>query len=181
MARVTAKSKTMTKKTLLILAVLFSMTTYAQNKFFRTYTDSTALVQDANHIVTHFTEKVNAISPVFTSPPVAILNTKPFLIFYSPKSNTVNLPIWQQVIPEQKKFFQSLAGNEQNGKEMFGLFFNGFYLPHELGHALQKPPIKEKVVCTKTNTLPTSWLYFIGEKQSEQMNSINAINMQNKW
>ncbi|HYF67796.1 MAG TPA: hypothetical protein VD884_06665 [Ohtaekwangia sp.] len=134
----------MTKNILLILALLFSVNSFAQQKFFRMYTDSTALIHDANYIVADFTKKVNAISPVFTSRPTAILNTKPFLIFYSSKSNTVNLPIWRQVIPEQKKFFQSLAGNEQNGQEIFGLFFNGFYLPHELGHALQKAANKSE-------------------------------------
>jgi hypothetical protein len=31
-----------------------------------------------------------------------------------------------------------MAGSGEKGQELFGLFFNGFYLPHELGHALQK-------------------------------------------
>ena len=29
-----------------------------------------------------------------------------------------------------------VAGGEIAGKKVFGLFFNGFYLPHELGHGL---------------------------------------------
>lgn len=124
-------------KGLLILAVLSSIPTFGQKALFYSYADSSSLVNDANDIVDDFTKKVNSINSVFTSKPVAILNTKPFLIFYSPKLNTVNLPIWEQVIPDQKKFFQSLTGNEKDGKEMFGLFFNGFYLSHELGHALQ--------------------------------------------
>lgn len=128
----------MAKKTLLIFSILVSISVNGQNTFFRTYADSLKLVSDANSIVDDFAEKINAISPVFTPKPEAILNTKPFLIFYSPKSNKVNLPIWQQVIPEQKDFFYSLAGDKKSGEEMFGLFFNGFYLPHELGHALRK-------------------------------------------
>lgn len=108
------------------------------------YTDSATLVQDANHIVADFTGKVNAVSPVFTSWPEAILNTKPFLIFYSSRSNEVNLPIWSQVIPVQKQFFYELGGSEDKGKEMFGLFFNGFFLPHELGHALQHAANKKE-------------------------------------
>ena len=109
----------------------------AQQRLFTTYTVSSALVSDAEWVIRDFVNRVNDISPVISSKPVAILNTRPYLIFYSPKSNQVNLPIWHQVIEPQKEFFNQLAGSEQKGKEVFGLFFNGFYLAHELGHALK--------------------------------------------
>ena len=128
--------------TLLMFSV--SLTAFSQEKFFRVYADSVTLVEDANKIVTDFTKQVNAVSPVFTSQPGAILNTKPFLIFYSPRANQVNLPIWDQVIPVQKQFFYELGGSQENGREMFGLFFNGFFLPHEMGHALQKAANKRE-------------------------------------
>lgn len=124
----------------IIFIFLISLTGYSgysQKIFFYLYTDSASLVQDANFIVKDFTLKVNKIKPVVDSQPLAILNTRPFLIFYSSKANKVNLPIWSQVITEQKDFFYNLAGNTEEGKKMFGFFFNGFYLPHELGHALQ--------------------------------------------
>lgn len=121
-----------------VLAILLSYTATSQDQLFKMYTDSTALVQDANAVVKEFTTRVNAIAPVFDNPPQAILNTQVYLISYSPKANKINLPIWEQVIPPQKQFFIELSGGEDKGKEMFGLFFNGFYLPHELGHALQK-------------------------------------------
>jgi len=126
------------KRLLTLLTFCISFTAFSQEKLFRTYTDSVALVADANVVANDFADKVNIISPVFVSKPVAILNTKPFLIFYSPKANQVNLPIWDQVIPAQKEFFYKLGGSPEKGKEMFGLFFNGFFLPHEMGHALQK-------------------------------------------
>ena len=125
------------KKLLVLIILLLSFSAFPQKKFFRVYNDSAILVQDANGIVADFSANLNAISPVFTTQPNAIVNTKPFLIFYSPKSNQVNLPMWSQVIPQQKEFFYKLGGNEKKGKEIFGLFFNGFYLPHELGHAIQ--------------------------------------------
>lgn len=125
------------KKLLTLIILLVNLSCYSQKKLFYSYTDSATLVQDANHVVADFTAKVNAVIPAFDSRPVAILNTKPFLIFYSSKANRVNLPIWHQVIPVQKKFFAELSGSEKEGKKMFGFFFNGFYLPHELGHALQ--------------------------------------------
>ncbi|RYE29062.1 MAG: hypothetical protein EOP48_32915 [Sphingobacteriales bacterium] len=125
------------KRNLLLILLLFGSTSFAQETWFSKYSDSAKLVQDANSLITEFVSKVNTISPVLDSQPLAILNTKPYLIFYSPKSNRINLPIWYQVGAEQKKFFAELAGGESKGEEMFGYFFNGFYLPHELGHTLQ--------------------------------------------
>jgi hypothetical protein len=125
------------KKLLTLLFIIVSFSSDAQKKMYRVYEDSADLVKDANDIVSDFTAKVNSVKPIIDSQPVAILNTKPFLIFYSPKANKVNLPIWHQVIPAQKKFFDELAGGKKEGEEMFGLFFNGFYLPHEMAHALQ--------------------------------------------
>ncbi|MCP2038418.1 hypothetical protein [Chryseobacterium sp. HSC-36S06] len=84
-----------------------------------------------------FTVKVNAITPVMGVTPAAIVNTQPYLIFYSGQSNQVNLPVWREVIPEQKAFFAKLAGIAEEGEKMFGYFFNGFYVAHEMGHALQ--------------------------------------------
>ena len=155
---------------LILFILLFSSAAYSQKKLlFTTYSDSAILVQDANRIVQDFTQQIDAIQLVFSatpatpaspassvgttnsdsarrnSVPLAVLNTKPFLIFYSPKANLVNLPLWEQVIPEQKKFFFSLGGDEQKGKELFGLFFNGFYLSHELAHALQNIAKKQKM------------------------------------
>lgn len=125
------------KKLVLFLFLFCTLHLSAQQKWFAVYTDSAALVTDANSIVDDFVQRVNAISPVMSAKPTAILNTKPYLIFYSSKANLVNLPIWDQVMAQQKSFFYQLANSEQEGKQVFGLFFNGFYLPHELGHALQ--------------------------------------------
>jgi hypothetical protein len=132
------------KKLLTLVILCISLGVNAQTKFFHLYLDSAILVQDANFIVADFSANLNAISPIFSSQPKAILNTKPFLIFYSPKSNLVNLPIWDQVIPQQKEFFYKLGGNKKKGKEIFGLFFNGFYLSHELGHAIQNAANKRE-------------------------------------
>ena len=125
------------KQLFTVIFLLISFLGFSQKKFFQIYSDSAALVKDANKIVADFSTAVNKIHPVFTSPPTAILNTQVYLISYSPKTNEVNLPIWRQVIPEQKKFFYELAGSEVQGRRMFGLFFNGFYMAHEMGHALQ--------------------------------------------
>lgn len=133
------------KATILFFILVVSQITYAQKKFFKLYTDSVSLVADANQIVSKFTTTVNVIKPVISAKPEAILNTKPFLIFYSPKANRISLPLWDEVMPAQKDFFYKLAGSKKKGEKMFGLFFNGFYLAHELGHALHTAAGKGKV------------------------------------
>lgn len=125
------------KQILTVTFLLISFLGFSQKKFFHLYSDSATLVKDANKIVADFSAAVNKIHPVFTPSPTPILNTQVYLISYSPKTNEVNLPIWSQVIPEQKQFFYELAGGEEQGRRMFGLFFNGFYMAHEMGHALQ--------------------------------------------
>ena len=157
---------------LTLLLLLTTLGSYSQKDLFSVYNDSAKLVLDANHLVADFTTKVNAIKHVIDSQPLAILNTKPFLIFYSPKANKVNLPIWHQVIPEQKKFFTELSGNEKEGVRMFGYFFNGFYLPHELGHALQHAAKKTEQNLYKNeyvaNTIAI--LYWRKIHRSEELN-----------
>ena len=125
------------KYVLLTLSIFLYSTLFSQQRLFKTYEDSVQLVQDANLVVANFVERVNKIKPVITQQPKAILNTKPYLIFYSSRANVINLPLWDQVMTAQKGFFNQLAGSESQGKTVFGLFFNGFYLPHEMGHALQ--------------------------------------------
>lgn len=125
------------KVLLFSFCILLHVTLFSQQSLFQTYKDSALLVQDANRQISQFTERVNKIKRVMTNQPTAILNTKPYLIFYASRANLVNLPLWDQVMTAQKAFFTQLSGSESKGKEVFGLFFNGFYLPHELGHALQ--------------------------------------------
>lgn len=107
----------------------------AQNKWFSTYSDSTALVTDANKILQQMTARIHDANPgISMLKNTAVKNTTPYLIYID--SVTVNLPMWAEVIPQQKNFFAEVAGGENEGKEVFGLFFNGFYIAHELGHSV---------------------------------------------
>lgn len=125
------------KKASTFLILLLSVTSlFAQNQWFKTYTDSIALVNDANALSKVFISDIQKIKPNYKFEGNIILDTSPYLIYYGFDKN-VHLPLWEQVLPEIKSFFVELSGSETEGKTMFGLFFNGFYLPHELGHALQ--------------------------------------------
>jgi hypothetical protein len=46
------------------------------------------------------------------------------------------MPIWEQVMPQIKNFFYQVEVVRMK-EEKYLVFFNGFYLPHELGHAFQ--------------------------------------------
>ncbi len=126
-------------KILTITLMLLANFCAAQQNWFNLYTDTAAEIRDARAITSKFIADVEKISPSTKIKVSTILNTTPYLIYYdgSQEIKTVNLPIWAQVIEPQKQFFYKLGGSEDEGKRIFGLFFNGFYLSHELGHALQ--------------------------------------------
>lgn len=114
------------------LLVVASHAALAQNQWFSRYTDSAKMVSDASEIANQFSKQVKKLDPSFLIDIKVVENTSPYLIFN--KDNIVNLPFWKKVIPPQKAFFAEVAGGEKEGEEVFGLFFNGFYLAHEMGH-----------------------------------------------
>lgn len=126
----------MKKLTLSCILSVFYNLLIAQNQWFQTYSDSVALVKDANAISNKFIGDIKAIKPDFQWNGKTILDTSPVLIYYGLDKN-IHLPLWKQLPPELKGFFSNMTGSDDDGKRMFGLFFNGFYLPHELGHAFQ--------------------------------------------
>lgn len=126
------------KKFIFLSAFLFSTCQiFSQKKWFSLYQDSAQLVNDAKKITTSFENDIKKISPSVKYSINAVLNTTPYLIYYDNRNMTANMPIWEQVIPQVKNFFYEVSGGEAEGRKAFGLFFNGFYLPHELGHAFQ--------------------------------------------
>lgn len=123
-----------------ILSIIILITiskTEAQKKWFTIYKDSTSLVKEATKISEKFKKDVHKFKPNTKFTTTTIVNTTPYLIFFDDK-NRVNIPLWSQVLPELKTFVKEVTGSEEEGKRMFGLFFNGFYLIHEYGHAYQE-------------------------------------------
>ena len=113
---------------------------FSQKNWFSVYSDSASLVQDASTITKAFIADIKKIKPGIALDVTAVLNTTPYLIYFDGEGavKTANLPIWTQVIPPQQQFFYEVAGGEAAGKAAFGFFFNGFYLPHELGHGVDQ-------------------------------------------
>jgi hypothetical protein len=125
---------------LIIALFLTTHLSFSQKNWFSVYTDSASLVQDGGTITKAFIADIKKIKPGIALDVTTILNTTPYLIYFDGegKVKTANLPIWAQVIPQQQQFFYEVAGGEAAGKAAFGLFFNGFYLPHELGHGVDQ-------------------------------------------
>jgi hypothetical protein len=124
------------KNTFLSIALMSCFQTFSQEKWFERHSDTNLLVSNSNKIVGKFDAAIKKIKPELTIDPKAIKNTQLSLISFDPERNTINLPFWDEVIQPQKEFFTELAGNTEDGQKVFGLLFNGFYLAHELGHAL---------------------------------------------
>jgi len=124
------------KHLILAFAVAISFPSFAQETWFETHSDTTLLVNNSNKIVKEFAREVEKIKTGIDIDPKAIKNTTPSLIFFNAENNTVNLPFWDDVIPPQKDFFFELTGGTEEGQRAFGLLFNGYFLAHELGHAL---------------------------------------------
>jgi hypothetical protein len=95
------------------------------------------LVGDGTQITTQFISDIHQLKPDLPFDVQVIINTTPALVFFDPDTKTVNLPFWDQLGNDSKGFFTQMGGSDADGKILFGLFFNGFYLPHELGHGLQ--------------------------------------------
>jgi hypothetical protein len=101
--------------------------------WFRSFPDADSLLAAATVVQAAFAADVRAINPDAKLASGLVVDTTPYLIFIDDE-DTAHLPLWHEVIPEQQEFFRQVAGEEATS--FFGLFFNGFFLPHELGHAL---------------------------------------------
>jgi len=120
----------------IVFTIFCSNFLFAQNKIFTTYNDTIMLQHDAQNLLQTFTKDVKKINPDILFDIKCKINTTPYMIYYD-GSGMVNLPYWDDVIPPLKTFLTQVSGSEEKGKDVFGLFFNGFYIPHELGHALE--------------------------------------------
>ena len=124
----------MKKLTLLIL--FLSSFAYSQQNWFKIYSDKNTLEKDGVEIGNKFISDAKILLPNLKNEPRIIVNTTPYGIYYDGNEKTVNLPLWDELTPINKKFFEKITGNKKEGKKLFGFMFNGFYLSHELGHWL---------------------------------------------
>lgn len=65
------------------------------------------------------------------------LMTTPLLVYFDSRNTSMHYTLWSDLDAQSKAFFNQIAGNDEaEAKKIFGLFFNGFYVPHEMAHYL---------------------------------------------
>ena len=127
-------------KTLILLLICVSATNtlISQNQYFEIYTDSTelkvqndALIQDIEKTIAE-KHKGFSFNGLTTEIPATFMPGH-----YLEKTNKIYLPLWQTSIPAMDPFLTDVGGDKETAMKLADLFFYGFFLPHEIGHALQ--------------------------------------------
>lgn len=113
----------------------YSGITPAQSVWFRLHQDSIGLIQEADLLKNMFVQDINSLKPELNFSLQTALKTTPMLIYYDNK--TAHIPLWGQLPEQTQDWFYEMGGNINNGHKIFALFFNGFYLPHELAHGFE--------------------------------------------
>lgn len=107
-----------------------------QIKLFTLYADSSSLAQDAKPMVADFNNRVNRIRPELDFNIGFVVYTTPAMGYYAPQSKNVVTSLYHELPEEHKTFFNTYWDNEEDAKQVFAVFFHGFYIAHELGHGL---------------------------------------------
>lgn len=103
---------------------------------FKLYTDSALLVREATPMISDFNNRVNRIRPELAFNVGFVVYTTPAMVYYAPKSKNVVTSLYHELPEEHKTFFNTYSDNKEDAKQFFAVFFNGFYIAHELGHGL---------------------------------------------
>jgi hypothetical protein len=128
----------MKKVKLLMLLTCIGLSVNAQNKYFEIYTDSAALKKQNDSLITDMERMIKVVQPSFSFKDLTTEIPKTFMPGqYRQKTNKIYHLTWDIGGPPMIGFLTKAMGSEEAGKKMAGLFFYGFFLPHEVGHAFQ--------------------------------------------
>lgn len=125
-----------------ILSVLIlswiCITAKAQNNYFEIYTDSAALKDQNDAMIRDIETRIKLIQPSFSFKGLTTEIPNRFMPGqYRHKTNKIYHLTWQIGGPPMEKFLIEVGGSSDSGKVLAAMFFYGFFLPHEIGHALQ--------------------------------------------
>ncbi len=118
--------------------LVLSSFSFGQNKYFEIYNDSALLKKDNNALIKEFERQMQKVNPAFSFKSLTTEIPAQFMPGqYSEKTNKIYLPLWQTSIPAMESFLTDVGGSRENAMKLANLFFYGYFLPHEVGHALQ--------------------------------------------
>lgn len=128
----------MKKSIIILLVYCFCITAKSQNKYFEIYTDSIALKNQNNELIHDIETKIKRIDPSFSFNGLTTEIPTTFMYGqYRTKTNKIYLQPWQIGGPPMESFLTEVTGSYDKGNSLAALFFYGFFLPHEVGHAFQ--------------------------------------------
>ncbi|MFN3557341.1 MAG: hypothetical protein ACK4VN_15385 [Bacteroidales bacterium] len=128
---------------LLSFTLLFKSILIAQNPgpyfgLFRLYNDSTELNRDIQALCNDFIARVKAVNPEIDFRTAVVVYSSSLLTHFSPPDDEARIPLWQDVPSCIHDELKNLEGTKEAAQHVFAHLFNGFYIPHELVHGLQK-------------------------------------------
>lgn len=122
----------------ILLLSWFCITATAQNHYFEIFTDSAALKNQNDELISDIETRVRLIEPSFSFKGLTTEIPKTFMPGqYRSKTNKIYQLTWQTGGPPMESFLTEMGGSPDKGKSLAAQFFYGFFLPHEVGHALQ--------------------------------------------
>ncbi len=123
---------------LLVILLVTGGFTFAQNRLFENFTDSTLLRKENDLLIKDFESRVKKIDPKvdFKGLKTVVMDSL-YTGYYLPKTNRIYLTPWQTTPQMILDFCTDVAGGKKEGERLSAMFFYGFFLPHEIGHALQ--------------------------------------------
>lgn len=128
----------MKKTIILMLLSCFFITAKSQNNYFEIYTDSIALKNQNNELIHDIETQIKRIEPSFSFKGLTTEIPTTFMYGqYRTKTNKIYLQPWQIGGPPMESFLTEISGSPEKGNSLAALFFYGFFLPHEVGHAFQ--------------------------------------------
>lgn len=128
----------MKSRIIILLLFCFCITAKAQNKYFEIYTDSIALKNQNNELIHDIEAKIKRIEPAFSFKRLTTEIPTTFMYGqYRTKTNKIYLQPWQIGGPPMESFLTEISGSLEKGNSLAALFFYGYFLPHEVGHAFQ--------------------------------------------
>jgi len=122
----------------ILLLSWFCIIAKAQNNYFEIYTDSAALKNQNDELIGDIETRVKLVEPCFSFKGLTTEIPKTFMPGqYRSKTNKIYQLTWQIGGPPMESFLTEMGGSLDKGNALAALFFYGFFLPHEVGHALQ--------------------------------------------
>ena len=126
------------KQLLIVLLFTIGIGATAQNQYFEIYTDATALKNQNDALIRDMETRIKLTAPSFSFNGLTTEIPKTFMPGqYRSKTNKIYLLPWEIGGPPMVGFLTDVGGSTDKGNTLAGLFFYGFFLPHEVGHALQ--------------------------------------------